>query len=174
MPEERKDCERFIDSIHCNDPTLLAALANVRKDDGPEGMMNNFERILAYLIPCCPVAKNRNNSSSNNIQAQVSGFELKKGKGKTGVEFRFYSDKEYQQLTPAQKKELKEHRDFQGKRNSTKRYSEQKRPRKSESFNKKRKFGKKRRSDKEDFDKKIKGIISETVSTVIENKKEEK
>ena len=43
VPEKRKFCERFIDSIHCNDPTLLAALANVRKDDGPEGMMNNFE-----------------------------------------------------------------------------------------------------------------------------------
>ena len=174
VPEERKFCERFIDSIYCNDPTLLAALANVRKDDGPEGMMNNFEKMLAYLIPCCPVAKNRKNSPNNNIQAQVSAFELKKGKGKTGVDFRFYSDKEYQELTPAQRKELKEHRDSQGKRNSVKTYSEQKRLRKNESFNKKRKFGKKRRTDKEDFKKKIKGIISETVSTIIEDKKEER
>ena len=87
MPEERKFCERFIDSIHCNDPALLAALANVRKDDGPEGMMNNFEKMLAYLIPCCPAARSRKSSSSNNFQAQVSAFEMKKGKGRTGVDF---------------------------------------------------------------------------------------
>ena len=67
-------------------------------------MMNNFEKMLA-------VSRNRKSSSSNNTQAQVSAFEMKKDKGITGVEFRFYSKKEYQQLTPAQKKELKEHRD---------------------------------------------------------------
>ena len=77
VPEERKFCERFIDSIYCNDPTLLAALANVRKDDGPDGMMNNFEKMLAYLIPCCPVAKSRKGSTSNNIKVQVSSFEMK-------------------------------------------------------------------------------------------------
>ena len=107
VPEERKFCERFIDSLHCNDQTLLAALANVRKDDGPDGMMNNFKKMLAYLIPCCPVAKSRKGSTSNSIQAQVSSFELKKGKGKTGVEFRFYNEKEYKQLTQEQKERAK-------------------------------------------------------------------
>ena len=91
-------------SLHCNDPTLLAALANVRKDDGPGGMMNNFEKMLAYFIPCCPVAKSRKGSSNNNIQAQAFSFEMKKGKGKTGVEFRFYSEKEYKKLTQEQRR----------------------------------------------------------------------
>ena len=93
--------------------------------------------MLAYLIPCCPVARSRNSSSSNNIEAQVSSFEMKKGKGRTGVEFRFYSDKEYQQLSPAQRKELKEYRDAQGKKSSEK----SKRFRKNEPINKKKKFG---------------------------------
>ena len=102
--KSRKFCERFIDSLHCNDPTLLAALANVRKDDGPDEMMNNVEKMLAYLIQCCTVAKTRKGSANNNIQAQVSPFEMKKGKGITGVEFRFYNEKEYKQLTQEQKK----------------------------------------------------------------------
>ena len=80
--------------------------------------------MLAYLIPCCPVARSRNSSSSNNIEAQVSSFEMKKGKGRTGVEFRFYSDKEYQQLSPAQRKELKEYRHAQGKKSSEKSFPE--------------------------------------------------
>ena len=62
---------------------------------------------------------------------------MKKGKGRTGVEFRFYSDKEYQQLSPAQRKELKEYRDAQGKKSSEK----SKRFRKNEPINKKKKFG---------------------------------
>ena len=75
MPEERKFCERFIESIYCNDPTLLTALANARKDDaGSEGIMNNFAKMLAYLIVNCPVSRSRKRTSDNNIQAQVSAL----------------------------------------------------------------------------------------------------
>ena len=87
------------------------------------------------------------------------------------MKIRFYSDKEYQQLSPAQRKELKEHRDAQGKKGFEKPSPEKRRFRKNESTNKKKKFGKKRRTNKEDFNKKIKGIISETVSHIIDNKK---
>ena len=158
-PEERKFCERFIDSIHCNDPTLLAALANVRKDDGPDGMMNNFEKMLAYLIPCCPVARSRKSSSSNNMQVQISSFEMKKGKGSTGVEFRFYSDKEYQQLSPAQRKELKEHRDAQGKKGFEKPSPEKRRFRKNESTNKKRNLERRGEPSRKILIRKSKGLF---------------
>ena len=61
VPEERKFCERFIVSIHCNDPsTLLTALSNVRRDDGPEGiLLNNFEKMLVYDIYHHHVTKSR-------------------------------------------------------------------------------------------------------------------
>ena len=132
--------------------------------------MNNFEKMLAYLIPCCPIAKSRKGSSTNGVQAQVSSFEMKKGKGKIGVEFRFYNDKEYNQLSQAQKKELKEHREQQGKGGHSHEVSpEKKRFHNYDSSTKgKKKFGKKRKTVKETFEKKVKGIISETVSTMIE------
>ena len=48
-----------------------------------------------------------------------------------------------------------------------------KRFRKGDYANKKKKFVKKRRSNNDDFDKRVKGIISETVSTIIEKKTDE-
>ena len=79
------------------------------------------------------------------------------------------------QLSPAQKKELKEHREGQGKKSSTKVPSEKKRFRKGDYAIKKKRFdhNKKRRSNNDDFNKEVKGIISETVSTIIENKSDE-
>ena len=111
--------------------------------------MNNFEKMLAYLIPCCPVAKSRKGSSKNNIQAQVSSFEMKKGKGKTGVEFRFYNEKKYKLLSQEQKKELKEHREASGKRGSNEKPSDKKRLRRSDFQNKKKNFDKRRRTNKQ-------------------------
>ena len=58
-PEQRRRVERMLDSIECKDAQLLAAMANVRQDNGSDGMMNNFEKAVAYLILCCPVAPNR-------------------------------------------------------------------------------------------------------------------
>ena len=129
--------------------------------------------MLAYLIPCCPVAKSRKGSTNNNIQAQVSSFEMKKGKGKTGVEFCFYNEKEHKQLTQEQKKELKEYREASAKGGAMKKPSDRKRFRRSDFKNKKKNFDKRRRTNKEDFDEKVKGIISETVSTLIERKEDE-
>ena len=107
-PEQRKRVERMLDSIECKDAQLLAAIANVRQDNGPDGMMNNFEKAVAYLIPCCPVVPNR---KKQRMTAQISSLEMKKGKGNTGVEFRFYKRQEYMKLTDEQKQELKEYRE---------------------------------------------------------------
>ena len=78
-PEERCKVERALDAIKSKDPTLLAAIANVRQDDSPTGMMNNFEKAVAYLIPACPVAPNR---KPNKAMAHIAGVEMKTGKGK--------------------------------------------------------------------------------------------
>ena len=51
--------------------------------------------------------------------------------------------------------------------------SDKKRFRRSDFKNKKESFEKRRRTNKEDFDKKVKGIISETVSTLIERNEDE-
>ena len=111
-PEERRKAERALDAIKSKDPTLLAAIANVRQDGNPSGMMNNFEKAVAYLIPACPVAPNR---KANKAMSHIAGVEMKTGKGKTGVEFRFHTDKEYKRLTEDQKLELRKYRATQSK-----------------------------------------------------------
>ena len=115
-PEGRRKVERALDAIKSKDPTLLAAIANVRQDDNPNGMMNNFEKAVAYLIPACPVAPNRKPSKA---MAHIAKVELKTGKGKSGVEFRFYTDKEYRYLSDEQKLELRNYRVSQSKNAKT-------------------------------------------------------
>ena len=50
---------------------------------------------------------------------------------------------------------------------------EKKRFRRSDFKNKKKNLDKRRRTSKEDFDNKVKGIISETVSSLIERKEDD-
>ena len=115
-PEMRRRVERLLDSILCTHPMLLAAIANVRKDEdnGDESMMYNFEKAAAYLIPNCPVAskiRQKPNPYKAHISASTGGKQpFARSKGKTGVEFRFYRKDEYNKLTEDQKRELKEFR----------------------------------------------------------------
>ena len=99
-PEERRKVERALDAIKSKDPTLLAAI-------DPDGMMNNFEKAVAYLIPACPVAPVR---KTNNAIAHIAGAEMKTGRGKSGVDFCFYTDKEYKKLSEEQKLEIRNYR----------------------------------------------------------------
>jgi hypothetical protein len=46
-----------LDHIQCTDPQLQAALAAVRQDKGPDGMMNNFEAAVAAILLADPMAK---------------------------------------------------------------------------------------------------------------------
>ena len=75
-------------------------------------MMNNFEKAVAYLIPAYPVAPNR---KPNKTMANIASVEMKTGRGKTGVEFCFYTEKEYRRLSEDQKLELRNYRAAQSK-----------------------------------------------------------
>ena len=130
LPNERTRVTYLLDNIQCADATLQAAIAAVRQDKGPNGMMNDFEAAVAYLLPSDPVARKRASATgTKRDQSQISdstGEEkrdtaevsaatgAKPSRGKTGVEFRFYKLKEYQQLTKAQKDELREYRKGRG------------------------------------------------------------
>ena len=70
--------------------------------------MNSFEDTASFLLPNDPVARKRNSSVGRNIpdissvtgEAEVSAANLSRpGVGKTGVEFRYYSKKEYHKLS---------------------------------------------------------------------------
>jgi hypothetical protein len=122
LPNEHSRVGYLIDSIQNNDPGLQAGLANVRSDKAPGGMRGDFEAMVAHILPYCPVSKKRTAGSkrghadisvtfAEGDTAEISSFGSKSGVGKTGVHLRFHKHKEYQQLNPEQKSELKDWRE---------------------------------------------------------------
>ena len=107
--------------------------------------------------------------------AHIAGVEMKTGKGKTGVEFHFYTDKEYKRLTEDQKLELRKYRYTQSKgsnnmkfertnKNGKRSFKEGHKARSNSNYNNKRR---ETSNDKRIKFKKLKGAISETVVKVI-------
>ena len=106
IPEERTRVTYLLDSIGpCKDPEVLSGAAAIRRDD--PGMRDHFEQSATFLLPTCPVA--RKGSKGRGTQAEVAAAEsgLGKGKGATGVEFRWHPRKEFMALTEEQRDELK-------------------------------------------------------------------
>ena len=111
----------LLESIKCPDPALQAAKASVANDKADDGARSNFEKAVAVLVPQDPVARKRNKNTKSSVQFDISGVETENGtekgadvsafgskisKGKTGVEFRFHTKKEYGDLSHEQKEEL--------------------------------------------------------------------
>ena len=109
----------LLNGIKSSDAELLSAIAVIKSDDGPGGRIEQFEDTAAFLIQFDPVTRSRQKSGSIGRQHQVSGVELKKGIGRTGVALRYHSKEEYRKLTDEQKMELKEWRI--GQKNNRKR-----------------------------------------------------
>ena len=123
LPDERRTVERLLNAIQTSDPSLQAAMAQIRQSDAEGGSINDFERCVAALIPHCPVVRLRkpgggrsSSNSADSINGYVAAFDLKSGKGETGVEFRYYSKAEYNKLPNEQKEELRSFRN--AKRNA--------------------------------------------------------
>ena len=125
LPNERTRVGYLLEAIQCGDAPLQAAMALVLNDDGVGGKRSDFEATAAFIIPKCPVARRKqqgkrpigsisaaDGASETNTSASISSTTgIKQGMGKTGVEFRFYKKKEYDQLTKEQKNELREYRE---------------------------------------------------------------
>ena len=120
LPNELTRVTFLLDAIECNDAPLQAAMALVRNDTGPGGKMNDFESTASFLVPHCPVARKRADATPGKrtaaeISATSGNATPKSGIGKTGVHLRFHTTKEYKELTPEQKQELREYRDSREK-----------------------------------------------------------
>jgi len=132
LPGGRQRVTNFIDGIQCNDADVSAAVAAVKVDE--QGMRQDFESTVAFVVPNCPVAKKTKKSKKRGL-AQISStsttnnnnnkgrkgrkkFKAKKvTKGpRTGVELRFHKDPEYKKLTDDQKQELHELRNARDKK----------------------------------------------------------
>ena len=109
IPAPRTRVQSLLDSIEgCKDPNVCARVAAISNE--ANGMLDNFEKAVAHLIPVCPVAakvgKKRKNANVSGVGGNVN---LKPGTGpKTGVELRYYKPKEFSQLSQEMMDELKE------------------------------------------------------------------
>ena len=106
LPNERTRVTQFLDSLSCPDPELLAAIAAVKKDD--PGMRDSFEQMATFITPSDPVA--RKQRTHKRPAAEISSaftVGAHNKHGNSGVELRWYKQREYLALTDDQRDELK-------------------------------------------------------------------
>ena len=128
LPNERTRVKYVIDGIVTDNSKLRAAVAAITTDDGPGGKRNDFEACVAFLLQHDPA--NDGKKSTKRTAAEISASEgstddkdeskpsagkKKPARGKTGVEFRYYTRREYNNLTKAQQAELREYRREHGR-----------------------------------------------------------
>ena len=87
IPSERTRVGHLLENIECNDKDALTALSYVRLDNNVNGMRNEFEREVAFLLPTDP-AKNKNKRRHAQISYVSTPRTAIKGreKGKLGKE----------------------------------------------------------------------------------------
>lgn len=122
IPDERACVGNLINNIKVENSDVKAALAQIKVDDTPGGLREDFERSVALLLPCDPVVKKgKGKRTIGDISVVDSGTSIntiptKVARGpKTGVEFRYHKGKEYAALSKAKKQELRDWRDEQKK-----------------------------------------------------------
>ena len=104
VPSEHSRVGYLLDNITNNDPDLRAALASIRINT--DGMRDDFERAVAFMLPVCPYTKHKT-SQRRTRHAELSDVRLKgKSDSKTGVDLRWHTKDEYSRLTKEQKSEL--------------------------------------------------------------------
>ena len=101
----------MIDAIKCTDPGVVAALSHIRLDDGVNGMRNNFDAAVTFLLPTDPIQIKQKLAGEKRPISEIASVEIKQVIGRTCVELHYYVSFEYFQLKDEQKKELKEWRE---------------------------------------------------------------
>ena len=125
LPNEHTRVGYLLDAIECNDTPLQVAMANVEDDTDAggtathrvPGKRNNFEPVVAYLLPTDPVERQRVQGNKRSVTeiSEVTGevieiSSIRPGIGKTGVHFRWYKAEEFRKLSKEQRTELVEWR----------------------------------------------------------------
>ena len=112
LPNALTRVKYLLEGIENADPTLQAALALVRCDEGADGKVNDFEATAAFILPSDPTSSQKRgkkrgaNVSSFDANASSSSMKFAKGPD-TGVELRFHESAEYHNLTSEQQDELR-------------------------------------------------------------------
>jgi hypothetical protein len=104
VPNMSQRVEYLLESISCQDSSLQAAMGNIRADTN--NMRSNFEAAASHLIEVDPYRRASNpGNNPKGKQAYVSAVTFA-GRGKTGVDLRWHTRKEFGALTSEQKDEL--------------------------------------------------------------------
>ena len=107
VPNEHTRVSRLLKSLTTKDPAIISAITHIQGDNNQR---NDFELAADFLLLTAPSPNNQ--ASSHRVSAVRKGGKFKsKGTGETGVEFRYYTGKEYKSLSRAQKKELSDWRE---------------------------------------------------------------
>ena len=94
----------MIDAIKCNDPGVVAALSHIRIDDVLDGMLNNFDAAVTFLLPTDPIQMKQKSSGDKRPISEVAPVEMNQGIETTGIELRYHVFSEYFQVKDEQKK----------------------------------------------------------------------
>ena len=109
VPTEPTRVTRLLNSIDTRDQFLISAIVEVKGDDGVNGKANDFELAADYLLKMLPT-RSRDNVPSYQVSALEFEFDHEsdiptKGPG-TGVDVRYHTKDEYNELTQDEKEEL--------------------------------------------------------------------
>jgi hypothetical protein len=104
VPDQTQCVEYLIDSINCADNTLQATIGLIRANTN--SMRDDFEKAASALIEVDPF-KRSNKVGGNPRNANVSAIDFGAGRGTTGVDLRWHSNKDFKKLSEEQKTELR-------------------------------------------------------------------
>ena len=104
VPTMQQRVEFLLDSIASQDSALQAAMGNIRADT--HGLRGDFESAASHLIEVDPYRRSSGQQKNNNAP-KISSVTFA-GRGKTGVDLRWHTRKEFKDLTSDQKDELVE------------------------------------------------------------------
>jgi hypothetical protein len=103
VPSLEQRVEYLLESISCQDSALQAAMGNIRANTN--NMRERFEDAASHIIEVDPYRRSTRQNQDQQRRAQVSAVTFA-GRGSSGVDLRWHSRQEFQDLTRPQKDEL--------------------------------------------------------------------
>ena len=104
VPNSHTRVGYIMDNLENSDAALQAAIASIRQNVNDS--RNDFEKAIAILLPVDPHLKL--SSAKKAVSFEVSSVSGNTGRGKTGVDLRWYTVDDYKKLSNDEKDELRE------------------------------------------------------------------
>ena len=115
IPDECSRVGHLLENISGDHPKIMAAMAEIRLDNNPNGMRNDFEKSVVYFLPIAdPTNKEGWRGGCKHQHGQISqviaNLSVTKGerigRGTSGVQYRFHSRVEYLKLSDEERSDF--------------------------------------------------------------------